>query len=189
MKIRDTEIPLTQIVLALAAVGGLLLIVAVVPNVSQIFKLFGIGKRKKSYTPKQYSRAVKSLERQGYVAIRRTGRDERIHITPEGRMAFELYRARHLDTARPKKWDGKWRVIIFDIDRKRSFLRNRLRNTLQGVGFVYVQHSVWAFPYPCEWLVQLIKVDCEVGTEVLFLTVEALEGDERLRQHFRLPHK
>lgn len=41
-------------------------------------------------------------------------------------------------------WDGKWRIIIFDIPEKNRQIRNLLRYRLKEWGFIKWQKSVWA---------------------------------------------
>ncbi len=89
---------------------------------------------------------------------------------------------------RPKQWDGKWRVLIFDISEKRKDVRHKLRLTLQSVGFVHLQDSVWVYPYPCEEFVALLKADYKIGYSLLYLIVEEMEGDKQLRKAFNLPN-
>ncbi len=49
-----------------------------------------------------------------------------------------------------RKWDGYWRVVIYDIPEKDFPLRNRLRRELKHLGFKFVQRSVWLTPLPVE---------------------------------------
>jgi len=44
-------------------------------------------------------------------------------------------------------WDGKWRVVIFDVPEERKNLRNVLRKTLRLSGFKLLQKSVWISPF------------------------------------------
>lgn len=46
-----------------------------------------------------------------------------------------------------KKWDGKWRVVIFDIEEKERKNRDFLRVKLKELGFGMIQKSVWISPY------------------------------------------
>lgn len=41
------------------------------------------------------------------------------------------------------KWDGRWRLVIFDIPEKNKTVRNLLRRKLKGWGFRQWQKSVW----------------------------------------------
>ncbi len=52
-----------------------------------------------------------------------------------------------LKMAKPKRWDGKWRIIIFDVPEKLRGKRDLLRKELVGFGFMQLQKSVWAYPY------------------------------------------
>ncbi|OGK42260.1 hypothetical protein A2954_04595 [Candidatus Roizmanbacteria bacterium RIFCSPLOWO2_01_FULL_37_12] len=47
-----------------------------------------------------------------------------------------------------KKWDGWWRIVIFDIEEKKKYLRDRVREKLLGLGFGKWQESVYISPHP-----------------------------------------
>jgi len=87
---------------------------------------------------------------------------------------------------KPRKWDGRWRVLAFDISEKRRYLRKRIRSVLYSVGFVRLQDSVWIYPYDCEDMMTLLKADLKIGKEVLYLIVDSLENDKEYRKHFKL---
>lgn len=48
-----------------------------------------------------------------------------------------------------KEWDGKWRVVVFDVPEKRRQARNLLRSSLKKWGFIPWQQSVWATKKNC----------------------------------------
>jgi CRISPR-associated endonuclease Cas2 len=48
-----------------------------------------------------------------------------------------------------KKWDGKWRMVLFDIPEKNRAGRNALRQKIKELGFTELQKSVFVYPYPC----------------------------------------
>ena len=43
------------------------------------------------------------------------------------------------------------------------------------------------YPYDCEDLIALAKAEFRIGADVLYMVVERLERDNRLREHFSLP--
>ena len=86
-----------------------------------------------------------------------------------------------------RKWDRRWRVVIFDIPERRKNIRDRLRLFMNEYGFVRIQDSVWIYPYDCEDLIALAKANFRVGADVLYMIVERLERDKYLREHFKLP--
>lgn len=45
-----------------------------------------------------------------------------------------------------KAWDGKWRIVIFDIEEKQKKIREVLRFKLVSLGFGKLQESVYATP-------------------------------------------
>src|SRR3989344_2741433 len=49
-----------------------------------------------------------------------------------------------------RRWDGKWRIVIFDIPEEFHNERNNLRRKMRSLGFYMLQKSVFIFPYPCE---------------------------------------
>ena len=89
----------------------------------------------------------------------------------------------------PTKWDGRWRIVIFDIWESRRDVRRRLREMLTKIGFVKVQNSVWAYPYDCEEVIAFVRAYLRVGKGMIYLIAEGMEGDERLRKIFKLPAK
>jgi DNA-binding transcriptional regulator PaaX len=86
-----------------------------------------------------------------------------------------------------KKWDGKWRMVTYDIPEKYKQKRDILRSRLMQAGFVKVQGSVWVYPYQCNEIVALIKFEIKLGRHALYMIVDAIEGDEELRKRFGLP--
>ncbi len=48
-----------------------------------------------------------------------------------------------------EKWDGKWRIVIWDIPEKRRTVRDVLRKQLKSWSFTQWQRSVWATKKNC----------------------------------------
>lgn len=46
-----------------------------------------------------------------------------------------------------KKWDRKWRLVIYDIEEINRIQRNWLRRKLRQLGFGMIQRSVWLSPH------------------------------------------
>lgn len=70
-----------------------------------------------------------------------------------------------------KEWDGKWRLVIFDVPEKRRAARDILRRKLKDWGFVHFQQSVWGTKKNCaKALRDFIK---SVGIEDWVMVVES----------------
>ena len=112
----------------------------------------------------------------------------RIELTEKGKiLAEELALRDELRPEKQKKWDYKWRIIMFDVWERRRNVRDELRHTLKEFGFVKVQDSAWAYPYPCEKLLVFLRTHLKLGRGILYVVADEVDHDEQLRKHFNLP--
>src|SRR3989344_7614969 len=70
-----------------------------------------------------------------------------------------------------EKWDGKWRVVIFDIPEKRRAARDLLRHNLKSWGFTPWQQSVWVTKKNCTC--SLRKYVSNMGIEDWVMIIES----------------
>lgn len=148
--------------------------------------LRGIKNPKKHITPNAIRQAIFQLKREGKIISAETPRGRFIRLTPEGKRYFEWLQSEAGLRRKPKRWDKKWRVVIFDINEKKRHLRRRFRLLIQSFGFYRLQDSVWVYPYDCEDFLVLAKAELKIGREILYLIVEMLEGDDKLKEYFQL---
>ena len=128
--------------------------------------------------------AVERLVSDGYV----TAVGEKLSISVSGKELFR--RAVSVkQTVRKKVWDGKWRVVIFDVPQRFAYLRTELRAVLKRAGFHMLQKSVWVFPHDCRHLSDLLSEDKRLRGHVLYGVFESIEGDLQMRRVFNLPEK
>jgi len=174
-----------QAILAAVALSGVALIAALAPGApAALAKLPSI---KRAQLRARYRTALGRLVAQGFVISEKRDGKSYARITDAGRkkLAFELEKNK-LDLSKKRHWNGRWRVIIFDVPEHRRKVRDRLRILMQELGFVRLQDSVWVFPYDCEEFVALMKAELKIGSAVLYMVVEEIENDKRLREHFGL---
>lgn len=84
----------------------------------------------------ELSLVLKRLREQGLVEQVKLKNDIIIKLTEEGR---DLVGNNFED----KEWDGKWRVVMFDIPEEKRIIRNLFRRNLKKWGFKHLQKSVW----------------------------------------------
>ena len=125
---------------------------------------------------------VEDLAEMGY--LERHG--EYISITDKGLAAFGQTVGKIRKLLETQKWDGKWRIVSFDIPERYSSLRDKLRSILKRAGFEKLQHSVWIFPHDCQELVDLIKNEPALQRYVLYGVLEYIEDEKRLKRMFRI---
>ncbi|OGE44351.1 hypothetical protein A3B45_03670 [Candidatus Daviesbacteria bacterium RIFCSPLOWO2_01_FULL_39_12] len=68
-----------------------------------------------------------------------------IRLTDSGRDKAIWTKMRLID----EPWDGKWRIVIWDIPEKRRVARDLLRYKLKWLGFKQLQKSVWITKKNC----------------------------------------
>ena len=98
----------------------------------------------------QLFHALKVLKMQGLVDIIEKNDKRTVRITDRGKIRADAGLIFGLEVRLPKKWDGKWRIVIFDIPEEQSFKRNLLRQKLKEFNFRLLQKSVFVSPYVCE---------------------------------------
>lgn len=168
----------------LAAVGiaGILLVAMAAPNTLQILgKFSGSERRFKDQT----KTALSKLASRGYVTFIEKGGKRYARITESGKRALILEQMKFSGGER-RRWDKRWRVVMFDISEKRRATRDSLRRTMREIGFFRLQDSVWIYPHDCEDIVALLKADLEIGSAVLYMVVEQIEDDRHLKDRFGL---
>ena len=165
---------------------GILSVALVAPNALKMFSLFRSKPRNRSFSRDVVNESLKRLYSAGLVTFETNGQKKFVRLTQKGETRLRMAEAINFQIKKPKKWDKKWRVIIFDIPEKRKGLRNKLRQTLNVIGFVRLQDSVWVYPYDCEDLITLLKADFKVGKDILYMIVDKIENDLYLRRNFKI---
>jgi CRISPR/Cas system-associated endoribonuclease Cas2 len=166
-------------------VGGALSLVLLAPKAS---RLLGYLDRGKKHRTELYGRIRYAKARLKHEKLLRERDDGHLELTERGKEHVERILLREYVIPEPVWWDGKWRILMFDIKEKRRRIRFQLRQLLQGAGFVRLQDSVWVYPHPCDEFVELIRAHLSSGVgELRFVVVDALEFDRPLREHFKLP--
>ena len=188
IKQKDKRKNIQKIILNTIFITGMLSVALVAPNVlSAINKLGGFHKRKKNI---KYSinNSFTRLKEKGLIEIIEINGKKVVRITRKGEDKLDFFEKHNFKLKIPKKWDGRWRVVIFDIKESKKKIRERLRITLIQIGFLKLQNSVWIYPYDCEDPISLLKADFKIGKDVLYMIVEKLENDWHLRKTFQLPN-
>lgn len=129
--------------------------------------------------------AIGKLEKQGLFCVDSKDTLPQVRLTKEGSRELAKYAAESA-TLKPQRWDGRWRLVIFDIKETKKGQRDRIRRNLVRLGFEKLQDSIWVYPYECEELITYLKADCRIDKEVLYLVSEKIPNDGWIRKKFKL---
>ncbi|MFZ2522431.1 MAG: hypothetical protein WAX44_00645 [Minisyncoccia bacterium] len=177
---RKARNDLKKIILTSVKLAGYVSLALLAPNAVQYLEKAG-------FKPIKRQREVMARSRDKLLQNGFLGRENGlIRITEKGLKYLEGMEIRDWKISKPKKWDKRWRMLIFDIPETRKILRNKVRLTLSSVGFLRLQDSVWIYPYDCEDFINLLKADFKIGKDLLYIIADSIEGDKRIRKLFSL---
>lgn len=169
----------------LAAAGAVGLVLAFPPAITGVAAVVKLGAL--DYKSWGMRRQLSRLKSQKYVNIKELpdGRTS-VTITKNGMTRALTYRMRSLTLQKPKRWDKKWRVVIFDVPEKVKHLRDKFRAGLQQLGLSQLQESIYVSPYPCFDEIEFLRELTGVAVSVRYILAEQIEDDEQLRGFFDL---
>jgi len=182
MKIRgQSGKKIAEVILGTVALAGVLSVALLAPNAIQMFKFldYKSKSRKKFYIKSRISKFIE----EGLLEVRKVNGKKYFVITKRGSLLLQRLRRQKLSG---KKWDQRWRIVIFDIDERRRRHRDLLRKELKEYGFRKLQRSVWVTPYPCEDFITLLKFDLGLGAKVLYIESDKVEYYKKFKKEFGL---
>ncbi|OGG79169.1 hypothetical protein A3A39_03565 [Candidatus Kaiserbacteria bacterium RIFCSPLOWO2_01_FULL_54_13] len=121
-----------------------------------------------------------------YITITKRGRLSEMTLTDAGRTFVQSAALRALKLRKQKRWDGKWRIVLFDIPNYMKAARDAFAATLKRLEFVHVQKSVFISPYPCEEEIEVVSDYFGVSENVEIIVAERLSHEEQYLLHFGL---
>jgi len=169
--------------------GGILVISLVSPLSGALLtkSLIKLYFKKKKFIKEKFLRDLKRLQERK-LADYRVLSDGKIKVvlTQRGKEKLLVYDFDKLNIKR-SQWDGKWRLIVFDVPDYQKRARDALREKLKNLDFYQIQKSVYITPYQCENEIDFI---CSVfdldRNHVLIFETSKFEGEEKLKHYFRL---
>ena len=112
-----------------------------------------------------------------------------ISLTKEGMRAarMNLMKIKVQRASQRRAWDGKWRLLLFDVSMKEHAKRNAFRHLIRRLGAVKLQQSVWIYPHDCSEECILLKQFFGFSDAQVRLIVTHDIGDDRpFRKHFKI---
>lgn len=167
------------------AFAGVVAIAAASPYFTiNILKAFAKGKR---YARKKVYDTFYQLRKQGYIGVKQVDHTFVITLTKEGRKKAGRLQIDSLRISKPKKWDGQFRLVIFDIAQLKTPYRNAFRGKLKELGFYPFQKSVWIHPYECRDEIEVLKDFFGLSNqEVCLITAKDADRSGELKEKFGL---
>lgn len=179
-------------VLTLLAMGAFLTMVMIAPGIAYLGKEFLKEKNRKEENKwKKYNlfylrRTIKRLRGQKLVEVVEENGQQIVRLTKNGKRKILKYSLENLDVPKPKSWDGRWRLVIWDVPMGKNYFRKVFREALHSLGFLQLQESVFLYPYPCEDQITFLREYYGVGNEVIYIIAQKIEDESPYRMYFGL---
>ncbi|TSC95067.1 MAG: Repressor in ring oxydation complex/phenylacetic acid degradation pathway related protein (PaaX) [Parcubacteria group bacterium Licking1014_1] len=182
---------ITKEIIFMLALAGIIVVASTSPyfliNIARAI----IKNKKYSKNKNNEQKIVRSLRklRDSHIVIIKEKSDGKfmVELTERGRKKVEEIQFENMEIKRPKVWDGKWRIIAFDIpEKQKKRARDALREKLQKLNFYQMQKSVWVCPYPCEKEIQFLCELFNINPFVNIITANKIQDDIKLKKHFKL---
>ena len=169
--------------------GGFLLIAGIAPAGGARFTkdLIKAYIRKKRFEREKFLRDLKNLQTRHLIDYQELPNgDIKFSLTKLGKKIELVYNFDTIQLNKQRKWDGKWRMIIFDIPNSKKAARDALRQKLNQLQFYPIQKSVFLTPYECEREIDFICSVFEVRKYVLIFNISNFEGEEKFKHYFKI---
>ena len=137
--------------------------------------MFGVG-CKKSNVNSTIRSSLFRLRKQGLIS--KEPKEGVYFLTEKGKEAATEIKSRYLISRQP--WDGKLRIVVFDIPEKIKMWREAVRQELLMLHFCQLQKSVYIgkYPFPQDFYQELERHD--VLKHVFLLTVSDIDRKEHI---------
>jgi len=144
-----------------------------------VWKLTNSIQKFRKYKRRKIIDAFSRLKKQGCIKIEKKNHQIYISLTEKGKRMANWMQIDSLKIKKPKKWDGKWRIVIFDISNLKKIYREAFRGKLKELGFVQLQKSVWIHPFDCFDEIELLRSFFGLNQKELRLIIAQYIGSDK----------
>lgn len=189
------EYPGTGEIIYLLGMGTLLVASIFMPGLGYAARMIDRTKRShdwqksqkewRKFNPYSLKFNLKRLKEQKVVEIIKENGQEIIKLTKKGYTKYLKFKLEELSLS-GKRWDGRWRIVIYDISKFKRSQQTAFRYILKYINFLLLQKSVYLTPYPCEEQITYLREYFGLGDEVLLIRADKIENEEIYKQYFGL---
>jgi len=149
-------------------------------TIDDIFNLF------KKDDEQKIKRAIKDLKQQEFIKQKQDyDGSVIISLSEKGRLRALNLAFRRFENKR-EIWDGKWRMVSFDIPNSSVKGRKALAYRLKTGGFYKLQESLFLYPYDCKKEINALVHFFKIEKYVRFGIIESIDNQDSMIHHFKL---
>ena len=174
---------LAKTILKAFLISGLIVSCIVLPGMAPVLKLVGATGAKERGRVK---RSLRSLEKNGLIVRKIKNGEEQLLVTTKGEQKLARYLLEDLQIQKLKKWDKRWRVVMFDIPETKARVRTEASWKIKDMGMKAVQDSVFISPYPCKKEIDLLANHFFIKKYFIYFETDNIECHEDILKEFKL---
>lgn len=164
-------------IIKMIGLGTLVIASFVLPNLPIILKPL-----LKEQGPSGLGKILQRLNRKKIVYLG----GEKIQLTSKGKKLFKNIQISEIAILPPKKWDGVWHLISYDIPNEYNKERDYFRENLKRMMFYQIQKSLWVHPYECKEEIAVIAEYFKIAEYVIVMNTDYLPNEEEIEEIFHL---
>ncbi|GIW67134.1 MAG: hypothetical protein KatS3mg096_002 [Candidatus Parcubacteria bacterium] len=149
--------------------------------------LKSVPKELKKIEIRYINRAIRNLYKSKLIDFKE---DKNGHTTiilnDNGKKQVLKYKIDNIKLKKQNKWDGYWRIIIFDIPQELKRERDIFAKKLKEIGMVPFQKSVFVYPYECKDELNFIIEFYNLRPYVRFGLLKEIDNELHLKKIFDL---
>jgi DNA-binding transcriptional regulator PaaX len=182
----ETRLGPTAQKVILLLLGGLVLGLSGSPR--QYFRVIkNIGKDWKRINDRALHNAIKSLYKSKLIDAKdNLDQTTTLILTKKGKNRALTYQIDEIKIKPMAKWDGKWRMVLFDIPEKHKKGRDALSRVLKNMGFYTFQKSIFISPFECGDEMNFVIEFFNLRLYVRSIIATKIDNELDLKKHFDL---
>lgn len=157
------------------------------PNLPLVLKPFLKQQQKRwgHFDRRRLKAEIKRLQKTGVVEETVEAGETVFKLSQKGREKVVKYKLEEL-TLQKGRWDGKWRLVIYDIPKGKKNQADAFRRLLKKLELLQLQKSVYLTPYACRDEIAFLKSLYDVEEHVTLLTISGIEHEASYKKYFGL---
>jgi DNA-binding transcriptional regulator PaaX len=132
---------------------------------------------------REFKKALRYMKSQGLIS---GNYEHGLQLTEKGKERAQRIEIDQLDIKRPKRWDKKWRIVLYDVPEHKKAGRDTLTRKLRELDFYQLQKSVWVCPFECRKEIESVGAVYEIDEYITYLETNFIDKQEILREKFKI---
>jgi DNA-binding transcriptional regulator PaaX len=129
-------------------------------------------------------RSLTSLYTAKLIDLHPKGNNFEIVLSRNGKKEAARFDLDSLKINTKAAWDGKWRIVLFDIPETRKKVREAIRFHFKKLGLMEYQKSVFISPYSCQKEIKFIAEFYKARRYIRFIVSIAIDDENKFKKKF-----